>query len=145
MAALGPAPDELLGLAGGPPPGAPPEIQIGPEGGGGPAPGGMAAPGGAPGGGMPPELAALLGGGGGPEGGPPGGGEGEARSETEVLGEIRDLCMEYMQIASDDIEKDKIAQALKIVQSLFASNQQQTEAASGTTPAMKGMARAITG
>jgi hypothetical protein len=85
---------------------------------------------------------ALLGGGeGGPPPGGPGGEEGgEPRSEMEVLGELRDLCMEYMSVASDDIEKSKIAQALKIVQDLFAGNQQQTEAAQGTTPAMKGMA-----
>lgn len=141
MAALGPAPDELLGLAGGPPPGAPPSIDIGgPPGGAAAGPAGPPMGGGPPpgGGGLPPELASLMGGGD-EEGGA------ESRSEVEILGEIRDLCVEYMDVASDDIEKDKIAQVLKTVQGLFASNQQQTEAAQGTTPAMKGMAKAISG
>lgn len=94
---------------------------------------------------MPPELMALLGG----EGGPPPEEEaeagGEGRSETEVLDEIRQLCIEYMDIADDDIEKAEITKALQIVQKLFAQNQQQTEAAQGTTPALKGMAKAIRG
>lgn len=90
---------------------------------------------------MPPELAALLAG----EGGPPPGGEEEPRGELDILDGIRQDLLEYMDVASDDIEKAKAAQALKIVQDLFAGNQKETEAASGTTPALKGMARAIGG
>jgi hypothetical protein len=102
----------------------------------------MPGPGGGPEGGLPPELAALLGGGG--EGASEEGGGGE-RGEQEILDSIRADLMEYMSVASDEIEKAEAAKMLQIVQKLFATAQQQTEAAQGTTPALKGMARAIGG
>lgn len=137
-------PEELAGLAG-PPPGAPPSIMVG---GGGPTPGPPIGPEAAagPGAGLPPELMAL--GGGGPEGAPPGlppeGGEEEApRSELDILAEMRSLATEYMDVADDDIEKKDMAKALATIQGLLAKNQQETEAAAGTSPALKGMRKAL--
>ena len=95
-------------------------------------------------GGLPPELAGLLGGGpgGAPPEGPPAGGGG---SEVDILAEALDILMEYLTVASDDIEKSKAMQAAKIVQDLLASNQKEQEAAGGIGPAQKGMAKALAG
>ena len=128
-------PEDVATMAGGPepigPPGEPPL--------GGPPPGG---------GGLPPELAAMLGGGGGdpmaggppPEGPPEGGG-----SEVDILSEALDVLMQYLQVASDDIEKAKAMKAAGIVQELLASNQKEQETAAGIGPAQKGMAKALAG
>jgi hypothetical protein len=137
-------PEEIATMAGGPepigPPGEPPMAP--------PAPGGGGLPpelaGG--GGGLPPELAGLFGGGGpGGEPAPEGPPEGGQRGEVEILREMLDLGMEYAQVASDDIEKAKMMKAAAIIQDLLATNQQQQEAASGTTPALKGMGKALAG
>ena len=134
-------PEDIANLTG-PPPGAPASIPIG---GPGPGPGGPG-PGG-PGGGLPPELMAALAGGG-PNGGPGGGGpgapsEGSQRSPTDVLGDMRDLAMEYLEVEQDDIDKKVGAKILHDIQSLFAKNQQDQEAAQGVTPAHRGMAKAL--
>jgi hypothetical protein len=141
-------PEDVATLAGGPepigPPGAPP---MGPP--AGPPPGmdpSMA--GGVPpgGGGLPPELAGLLGGG--PEGAPPGGPPEEAGgggSEVDILSQALETLMEYLTVASDDIEKAKAMKAAGIVQELLASNQKEQETAAGIGPAQKGMAKALAG
>ena len=113
---------------GGPPMGGPPM---------GPPPGG---------GGLPPELAGLLGGGGpgeAPPEGPPE--EGGGGSEVDILSEALDVLMEYLTVASDDIEKSKAMKAAGIVQELLASNQKEQETAAGIGPAQKGMAKALAG
>jgi hypothetical protein len=127
-------PEDVATLAGGPepigPPGEPPMAPPGPPMGGPPM-----------GGGLPPELAGLMGGGGGlpPGGEAPEGEEGEIDKLTRML----DIAMEYMQIASDDIEKSKMMKAAAIVQDLLASNQKEAETAAGIGPAQKGMAKAL--
>jgi hypothetical protein len=137
-------PEDVATLAGGPepigPPGAPPLAPPSP---------GAGPPGAAPGE-LPPELAGLLGGGappGGPEGLPPEGPPAEegGGSEVDVLSAILDQVMEYLQIASDDIEKAKMMKAANIVQDLLASNQKEAEMAGGIGPAQKGMAKALGG
>ena len=137
-------PEDVATLAGGPepigPPGEPP----------------MAPPGGPPMGGPPMGgggLEGLLGGGGppmggpgmGPEGPPPEGmpEEGGGGSEVDILSEMLESAMEYMRVASDDIEKEKMMRAAAIVQGLLASNQKEAEMAGGIGPAQKGMAKAI--
>lgn len=124
---------DMMGLAAGPPPGAPPSIMVG----GDQPPGGGGAPGMPPG--LPPDMAALLGGGG---EGPDAGGD-FPQDEVESLEDIRERMMNYMDIASDDIEKSEMAKLLAGVQKLLAKNQQEHEAASGVTPAHKGMRKAI--
>jgi hypothetical protein len=125
-------PEEVATMAGGPepigPPGAPPLAPPGP-------------PGGAP----PPELAGLLGGG---PGGPPPAGppdEGGGGSEIEILTEALDVLMQYLQVASDDIEKAKAMKAANIVQDLLATNQKEAETAGGIGPAQRGMRKALGG
>lgn len=84
----------------------------------------------------------------GPEGLPPGGGSpgaGGGGSEVDILTEALDILMEYLTVASDDIEKSKAMQAAKIVQDLLASNQKEQESAAGIGPAQKGMAKALAG
>jgi hypothetical protein len=138
-------PEDVATLAGGPepigPPGAPPLAP--------PAPG-VGPPGAAPPGDLPPELAGLLGGGappGGPEGLPPEGPPAEegGGSEVDLLSAILDQTMEYMRVASDDIEKSKMMKAAAIVQDLLASNQKEAETAAGIGPAQRGMAKALGG
>lgn len=135
-------PEDVATLAGGPEPIGPPGEP--PLGGGGPPMGDPMMGGGGPpvGGGPPPGLEGLLGGGmGGPEGMPPeeeGGG-----SEIDILSEMLESAMEYMRVASDDIEKEKMMRAAAIVQGLLASNQKEAEQAGGIGPAQKGMAKAI--
>jgi hypothetical protein len=137
-------PEDVATLAGGPepigPPGQPPMAPPGPPGMGGPPPD-------AGGGGIPPELAAMLGGGGGPGGPPPPGGPegGGEPSEVDQLSTVLDGLMQYLQIASDDVEKAKAMQAAKIIQDLLASNQQEAEAAGGIGPAQRGMRKALGG
>lgn len=131
-------PEDVATLAGGPepigPPGEPPMAPPGPPMGGPPMGGG---------GGLPPELAGLMGGGGGlPPGGPEEAPE-EEMSEVDLLSAILDQTMEYMRIASDDIEKSKMMKAAAIVQDLLASNQKEAESAAGIGPAQKGMAKAL--
>ena len=99
---------------------------------------------------LPPELAGLLGGGappGGPEGLPPEGPPEEegGGSEVDILSAILDQTMQYLQVASDDIEKSKMMKAAAIVQDLLASNQKEMETAAGIGPAQKGMAKALGG
>lgn len=139
MAAIAPVPDEIAGLAG-PPGGGPPSIQVG---GGGP-PGGAPPPGPPGGGGLPPELMAALGGGGGPEAPPEEAAEGGG-SPMDLLADARESMMSYLDQEEDDVDKAKAMQALKLIQDLFAKSQQEEEAASGTTPAMKGMRKALGG
>ena len=106
-------PEEVATLAGGPEPIGPPgEPPLAPP--GDPMAGGM---GGtalqAPAVGLPPELMGLLAGGGGASGrggAPPEEEEGEG-SEVDSLSAILDQTMQYMQIASDDIEKSKMMKA----------------------------------
>jgi hypothetical protein len=140
-------PEDVATLAGGPepigPPGAPPMAPAGPPPGmdpmGAPPPGG---------GGLPPELAGLLGGG--PEGAPPGGpppeeAGGEGGSEVDILSQALETLMEYLTVASDDIEKAKAMKAAGIVQELLASNQKEQETAAGIGPAQRGMRKALAG
>ena len=114
-------PEDVATMAGGPepigPPGAPPMAPPGPPDAGG---------------GLPPELMAALGGGGagapmgGPEGLPPEGPPEGGGSEVDILSEALNTLMEYLQVASDDIEKAKAMKAANIVQELLASNQKET-------------------
>lgn len=130
------APEELAAPMGGPPPGAPPSIQIG-----GPAPGMEPPPdlGGMEMGGLPPELASALGGEAPPE-------EAEAlRTPSTILGEIRELLLEYMGVEPDEIDKKTGAAAMKLIQDLFARNQSDQETAAGITPAHRGMRKALGG
>jgi hypothetical protein len=80
-------------------------------------------------------------------GGPPpglGGGAPPVRDPSEILkGIVKDL-QEY--IATDESDAQETAQATKalvLVQGLLASEEKNMEAASGTTPAHKAMARQI--
>ena len=139
-------PEDVATLAGGPepigPPGEPPMPGGAPM---GPPPGGP--------GGLPPELAGLLGGGappggppmGGPEGMPPEGPPEGGGSEVDILSQALETLMEYLTVASDDIEKAKAMKAAGIVQELLASNQKEQESAAGIGPAQKGMAKALAG
>lgn len=63
----------------------------------------------------------------------------------DVLSQALDTLMQYLQIASDDIEKAKAMKAANIVQDLLASNQKEQETAMGVGPAQKGMAKALAG
>lgn len=68
----------------------------------------------------------------------------EAREPSEILTEIKGLIQEY--IDSDDSDEQETAQATKalvIVQGLLASEEKNMEAAAGTTPAHKAMAKQI--
>jgi hypothetical protein len=140
-------PEEVATMAGGPEPIGPPgEPPLGAPSMGGPPMGGppMGPPPG--GGGLPPELAGLLGGGGpgeAPPEGPPE--EGGGGSEVDILSEALEVLMEYLSVASDDIEKAKAMKAAGIVQELLASNQKEQETAAGIGPAQKGMAKALAG
>jgi hypothetical protein len=135
-------PEDVATLAGGPEPIGPPgEPPLAPP---APPPGPAGVPPGAP-----PELAGLLGGGaplGGPAGLPPEGPPEEGGgSEVDLLSSMLDTAMQYMQVASDDIEKSKMMRAAAIVQDLLASNQKEAETAAGIGPAQKGMAKALGG
>ncbi len=85
-------------------------------------------------GGPPPEAAP-------PEAAPEGAG---GDDPTEILRQIVDLIQQYIASeASDDIETAKATKILTTAQELLAEEQKQSEAAMGTTPAHKGMARAV--
>lgn len=93
-------------------------------------------------------MAALAGEGGPPPGGPPEdeGAVPDMGSELDILDEIRVAMLAYLDHDGvDDIERAEMTKALQTVQKLLAKNQQEEEAATGTTPAMKGMRRAIGG
>ena len=143
-----PVPEEIAGLTG-PPPGAPPSIQMGgpppdaglPPGPGGPPPDLMGPPPG-PGGGLPPELMAALGGG---PGGPPPEEEETEETPSDILADIRDRIQDYLRVETDDIDLQVGTKLADMVQTLFAKNQKEQEAAKGTTPAMKGMAKTLMG
>lgn len=81
----------------------------------------------------------------GAQGGPPedqGGGD-LPESSLDLLSLVRDALMKYLMVEEDDVDKKAAAALLKGVQDLFAKDQQDEEAASGTTPAMRGMRKAL--
>lgn len=90
--------------------------------------------GGPPGAGAPPMGA--------PAGPPP---EAEGPTDpTEILQEIIEGIKAYIDSdASDDIETQQAVKGLAIFQGLLADEQKGMEAASGTTPAHKAMAKQI--
>lgn len=136
-------PEDIANLAG-PPPGAPPSIMIGGPGG---APGqDLPPPGpGGPSGGLPPELLQALAGGGNQEPASPLDALLESEDEGELFEAGRSVLSRLMDIANDDVEKAAVASALQGLQKVFAKRQTDKEAASGTTPALRGMAKALSG
>ena len=64
-------------------------------------------------------------------------------SPIEHLTTARESLTQYLTNEADDVDKAKAAAALKLIQDLFAKAQTEEEAASGTTPALKGMRRAL--
>ena len=70
----------------------------------------------------------------------------EGGSVSEILQEIVSLWQEYIASPeSDDIETAEATKGLVIAQKLLAEEQKQSEAAMGTTPAHKGITKAISG
>jgi hypothetical protein len=113
---------------------------------------------------MPPELLELLAGGGAPAEAPMGpaeapmppdsGGVAPASSSSpaggqqaaiEILKQMISLAQEYVQVEPDDIDKETMTKVLSTLQGYLAKNQKESEAAMGTTPALKGMRRAMGG
>ncbi len=140
---MGGVPEDIRNLTG-PPGGGPSSIPIGGPGPvpGGPGPGGPPdLGGGAPG--LPPELMAALGGGG-PGGPPDQGGDQLSDDPVTLLNEVIDRLSHYIDVETDDIDKQTILKALTTIQGVNAKDQKEAEAAQGTTPAHKGMAKAIT-
>ena len=85
-------------------------------------------------------MAALAG----PPPGPPEEqGQQEGGSPSDHLASARDSLMTYLSAESDDIDKAKATQALKLIQDLHAKSQQEQEAAGGVTPVHRGMRRAL--
>ncbi len=75
---------------------------------------------------------------------PPDPSAGGGDDPTGILRQIVDLIQQYISSdASDDIETAKATKILTTAQELLAEEQKQGEAAMGTTPAHKGMARAV--
>ena len=70
-----------------------------------------------------------------PEGPPEEGGGG---SEVDILSEALEVLMEYLTVASDDIEKSKAMKAAGIVQELLASNQKEQETGGGDRAGAEG-------
>ena len=77
---------------------------------------------------------------------PPGPAPSGGGSATDILTQIKGLIQDY--IDSDESDEQETAQATKalvIVQGLLASEEKNMEAAAGTTPAHKAMAKQIQG
>ncbi len=96
--------------------------------------------GGAPPMGGPPPGPDTMGGMASPPPAPAGGG-----SATDILTEIKGLIQDYIDTPeSDEQETAQATKALVIIQGLLASEEKNMEAAAGTTPAHKAMAKQIT-
>lgn len=97
--------------------------------------------------GLPPELAAVLGGMGSvpaqaTNAPPP---EAAPRSGPDILRQMLSLAAEYADSEDDDDDLLQIEQARTLLQRILAKQQKQQEAALGTSPALKGLARASRG
>lgn len=70
--------------------------------------------------------------------------EAPAQDPSEILTQIKGLIQDYIDSPdSDEQETAQATKALVIVQGLLASEEKNMEAASGTTPAHKAMAKQI--
>jgi hypothetical protein len=115
--------DGLAGLAAGPPPAAD----------------GLAGLAAGPPPGAPPSIQI-----GGPDqGGPPDQGGGLPDDPVGLMQGAIDHLSKYLDVEPDDGDKLVAAKALTALQGLLAKDQKEQEAASGTTPAMKGMSKAL--
>lgn len=94
----------------------------------------------------PPELMALLGGGMAPPmgdpmaGGPPPGPE-PPSDPAGILKQMLDLSKAYMDVEQDDEDKAAIASILSKIQTLFAKQQREADAALGVSGPQKFMRR----
>jgi hypothetical protein len=114
-------------------------------------------------------LAALIAGAGAADAGPPGGGIGaggpppgmpasievsdqgdtgadagggpEARP-ISILHQMIQLAQDYIQVEPDDVDKHTMMKVLQQLQAYLAKDQQDTEKAMGSSPAVKSLARA---
>jgi len=112
-------------------------------------------------------LAALIAGAGGADAGPPEGGIGaggpppgmpasievsdqgdqgdqggpEARP-ISILHQMIQLAQDYIQVEPDDVDKHTMMKVLQQLQAYLAKDQQDTEKAMGSSPAVKSLARA---
>ena len=62
---------------------------------------------------------------------------------VDLLQNAIDLLSHYIDVEPDDIDKQTVMKALATLQGVLAKDQKESEAAAGTTPAHKGMAKAI--
>lgn len=100
--------------------------------------------------GPPPDLLAMLGGGmappmgdpmaGGPPPGPPPGPE-PPSDPAGILKQMLDLSKAYMDVEQDDEDKAAIASILSKIQTLFAKQQREADAALGVSGPQKFMRR----
>jgi hypothetical protein len=83
----------------------------------------------------------------GPPAGPPVGPPVEevARSPIDVLRDLLEGTMEYLEVEQDEEDKEKGARILALVQQLLALNQRQADQMMGATPAAKGLRKAYGG
>lgn len=95
------------------------------------------------------QMLDAIGGPGGPGGDPMGGPQGPdasspTQSASDILTQIKGLIQDYIDTPeSDEQETAQATKALVIVQGLLASEEKNNEAAMGTTPAHKAMAKQV--